>query len=135
MIIDTGPLVAALDADDHHHQASVELLATTHRPLRIPGLVITEVCYLIEREQGSRAEAAFLTSLADGEFDAIHPTPDDLRRMAQLVTTYQNLPLGAVDASVLALAERLADYDIATLDRRHFTIVRPANNKNLSLHP
>ncbi|WP_298800345.1 type II toxin-antitoxin system VapC family toxin [uncultured Pseudonocardia sp.] len=135
MIIDTGPLVAALDADDRHHDACVRLLATARRPLRIPGPVLTEVCYLIEREQGPTAEAMFLTSLADEEFELIHPTTVDLRRMAELVTTYHDLPLGAVDASVLALAERTGDYDIATLDRRHFTIVRPAGNRILNLYP
>lgn len=135
MIVDTGPLVAALDADDRHHSACVELLATGPRPLRIPGPVLTEVCYLVERERGPDAEAAFLTSLADEEFDVVHPSTADLRRMAQLVTTYRDLPLGAVDAAVLALAERLDDHDIATLDRRHFTIVRPAGNKTLTLHP
>ena len=57
----------------------------------------------------------------------------ELRR--RLVTTYHDLPLGAVDASVLAVAERTGGYDIATLDRRHFTVIRPAANKALTLHP
>lgn len=136
MIIDTGPLVAALDADDRHHQACVQLLATVRRPLRLPGPVLTEVCYLIEREQGPHAEAAFLTSLADsGQFELLHPTTADLERMARLVRTYHDLPLGAVDASVIAIAERIDDFDIATLDRRHFTVVRPDNNRTLTLYP
>ncbi len=72
--------------------------------------------------------------MADGELDLVHPSTDDVRRVAQLVTTYRDLPLGAVDAAVLALGERLDDYDIATLDRSHFTIVRPAGDKTLTLH-
>jgi hypothetical protein len=117
VIIDTGPLVAALDADDRHHESCVELLATARRPLRMPGPVLTEVCYLIEREQGPHAEAAFLITLADSDqFELIHPTVTDQRRMAQLVTTYHDLPLGAVDASVIAIAERVGDLDIAALD-------------------
>jgi uncharacterized protein len=55
--------------------------------------------------------------------------------MAELVTTYHGLPPGAVDASVLALAERTGDYDIATLDRHHFTVIRPARNRVLNLYP
>lgn len=73
MIIDTGPLVAALDADDDHHPECVRLLATARRPLRIPGPVLTEVCYMLERERGSHAEAMFLTSLADGELSSSTP--------------------------------------------------------------
>jgi hypothetical protein len=109
-------LVAALDSDDQDHVACLRLMSTARGPLRIPGPVLTEVCYLVEREQGPRAEALFLTSLADGEFELVHPGRGDLRRMADLVSTYHDLPLGAVDASVVALAERMGDYDVATLD-------------------
>ena len=45
--------------------------------------------------------------------------------MAELVRTYADLPLGAADASVIAVAERLKLTDVATLDRRHFTVVAP----------
>lgn len=135
MIFDTGPLVAALDADDQRHAECVRLLATAPRPWRVPGPVLTEVCYLIEREQGPHVEAMFLSSLAEGEFELVHLTADDLRRMAELVSTYRDLPLGAVDASVIATAERIGDYDVATLDRRHFTVVRPAGKQTLTLHP
>lgn len=135
MIIDTGPLVAALDRDDRDHQPCAELLATAPGPLRIPGPVLTEVCYLLERQRGSTAEATFLQALANEEPQLIALTRDDLARMAELVSTYADLPLGAVDASVLALAERFDDLDVATLDRRHFTILRPSHGRNLALHP
>lgn len=135
MIVDTGPLVAALDRDDKDHERCTELLATARGPLRVPGPVLTEVCYLLERHSGSVAEAAFLRALADGELELVPITTADLVRMAELVTTYADLPLGAVDASVLALAERLDDLDVATLDRRHFTILRPSRGRTLTLHP
>lgn len=45
-------------------------------------------------------------------------------RIAKLVAQYRDLPLGTADASVIAAAERLGISDIATLDRRHFTVVR-----------
>lgn len=135
MILDTGPLVAALDRDDQDHERCAELLATARGPLRVPGPVLTEVCYLLERERGSAAEATFLRALADEELQLIPVNTTDLARMAELVTTYSDLPLGAVDASVLALAERLNDLNVATLDRRHFTILRPSRGRSLTLHP
>lgn len=52
---------------------------------------------------------------------------DDWRRAAELVIRYADLPLGAVDASVVAVAERLGLAEIATIDRRHFSVVRPRN--------
>ncbi len=45
-------------------------------------------------------------------------------RIAELVARYRDLPLGTADASVIATAERLSIADIATLDRRHFTVAR-----------
>ena len=56
------------------------------------------------------------------------------RRMAELVARYHDLPLGTVDASVIAAAERLGTNDIATLDRRHFAVVR-SNIGALNLLP
>jgi predicted nucleic acid-binding protein len=127
IVVDTGPLVAALDADDADHGRRLELLERHPGPLMVPAPVLTEVCWLLERERGSKAEASFLDSLAAGELQLVALQVADLRRMADLVRRYGDLPLGAVDASVVAVAERLGTVRVATLDRRHFTVVRPAH--------
>ena len=62
-------------------------------------------------------------------------TTADFSRMAQLVDTYGDLPLGTTDASVIAVAERFKLTDVATLDRRHFTVVRPIHVNSLALWP
>jgi uncharacterized protein len=62
-------------------------------------------------------------------------TASDLARMAELGTRYDDLPLGGLDASVIAIAERLSATNIATLDRRHFSIVRPRHTRALTLYP
>ena len=59
----------------------------------------------------------------------------DYARMAELVVTYGDLPFGTTDASVIAIAERLKLTDVATLDRRHFTVVRPDHANSLTLLP
>jgi uncharacterized protein len=79
--------------------------------LALPSPVVTEACYLLAREAGARAEAAFLGSLADLDLDR-----DDWRSAAELLVRYSDLPLGAVDASVVAVAERLGLTEIATID-------------------
>ncbi|HZW99492.1 MAG TPA: PIN domain-containing protein [Trueperaceae bacterium] len=135
IVIDTGPLVAALNADDKDHERCVRLLETHQGRLLVPAPVLTEVCWLLEREQGAQAEALFLEALARGELDLVAVTAGDLQRMAELVRQYADLPLGAVDASVIAVAERLAVTEVATLDVRHFTVVRPAHVKALTLLP
>jgi len=125
IIWDAGALIAAVDADDLDHARCVELMRHTPRPLLVPYPVLTEVCYLLEREQGTRAEAAFLRSVNTGQISLVPLARSDVDRMVELVEKYADFPLGAVDASVFAIAERLGARAIATLDRRHFTVVRP----------
>ncbi len=132
-LFDTGPLVAALDRSDKHHARCAALLESLDGPLLIPTTVIVEVCWLVEERPD--IEAAFLESVAAGEFEHVTLTAADLARMAELVRTYASLPLGAVDASVIALAERLKLTDVATLDWRHFTVVRPKHISALNLLP
>jgi len=127
IVWDTGPLIAAADADDKDHARCVALMRRTPRPLLVPYPVLTEVCYLLEREKGTRAEAAFLRSISAGQISLIPLGRADIDRMTELVEKYADFPLGAVDASVLAVAERLGADAIATLDRRHFSVLRPRN--------
>lgn len=84
---------------------------------------------------GSKAEAAFLRSLARGELRQVEIESGDLFRMAELVETYADFPLGMADASVIAVAERLSVLDIATLDHRHFRVVRPRHTTAFRLLP
>ena len=101
----------------------------------MPDLVVTEVVYLINRALGSTAEAAFLRSIELGELTVEHLNEADWGRMALLVSTYADLPLGSADASVVAVAERLGVTEVATLDRRHFSVVRPSHTEAFHLLP
>ena len=138
IVCDTGPLVAAALSNDADHAACVRLLTDMHaagRDLLVPATVTAEVGYLLAREAGARVESLFLRSLADGDFAPVDLTAADYARMAELVDTYGDLPLGTTDASVIAVAERLKLTDVATLDRRHFTVVRPSHVNSLKLLP
>jgi len=138
IVCDTGPLVAAALSNDADHKACVELFTALHaarRELLVPGTVVAEVGYLLAREAGARVESLFLRSLADGDFTPVDVSSADYARMADLVTAYESLPLGTTDASVIAIAERLGLTDVATLDRRHFTVVRPSHVAALTLLP
>ena len=97
--------------------------------------MVAEVGYLLARESGARLESLFLRSLADGDFTSVELTAVDYVRMADLVVRYASLPLGTTDASVMAVAERLKLTEVATLDRRHFTVVRPNHVDALTLLP
>ncbi len=101
----------------------------------MPTLVITEVTYLLGTRLGTVAEVRFLGDLASGEL-IVEPVPDeDWLRIAELVARYRDLPLGTVDGSVIAAAERLGITRVATFDHRHFSVVRPAHVDALEILP
>lgn len=135
IICDTGPLVAVLNASDKDHHRCTRFLEAHPGPLLVPSPVVAEVCYMAETRVGPDAEAAFLRSLAAGELQFAELARPDLSRMAELVEQYSDLPLGAADASVVALAERLDVREIATLDHRDFAVVRPRHVDALTLLP
>lgn len=138
LVCDTGPLVAAALHTDIHHHECVELFSGMHlagRDLVLPPPVIAEVGYLLAREASPDVESSFLRSLADGSFKPVELTNVDYTRMADLVDQYADLPLGTTDAAVIALAERLDVDEVATIDHRHFTVVRPRHVKAFTLLP
>lgn len=138
ILCDTGPIVAAALVGDDHHHACVELFTGLHmagRRLLVPGTVVAEVGYMLAREAGARVESLFLTAVADGDFELVDLTSADMRRAAHLVERYADLPLGTTDATVIAVAERLGVEEVATLDRRHFSVVRPSHVTVLTLLP
>jgi predicted nucleic acid-binding protein len=135
LIVDTGPLVAVIDADDRHHDECSELLETHPGRAVVPQLVVAEVAYLVARQLGAEAEVRFIGGLASGSVTAEPVHPQDWLRIAELVARYHDLPLGTVDASVIAAAERLNETEVATLDRRHFAVVRPAHVEAFTLLP
>ncbi len=96
---------------------------------------MTEVAYLLATRLGPEPEVRFLGDLAAGAFSVEPVAAADWLRIAELVAGYRDLPLGTVDASVVATAERLDVQEIATVDRRHFGVVRPSHAAAFTLLP
>ena len=132
-VVDAGPLYATADADDQDHEACRNVLARADLRLVIAALAVAEATYFVGRRLGANAEAAFLRGLEG--MDVEGPTADDFTRMAQLVETYADFPLGGTDASVIALAERTGAEIVITLDRRHFAAVQPSHREAFQLLP
>jgi predicted nucleic acid-binding protein len=135
LILDSGPLLAALDAADPDHEACARLLTAADEDLVVPGLVLAELDYWCHERLGGEAWLVFLEDVLRGAYRVEAPTLADLERCAALQRTYADLRLGVVDASVVALAERLGEQRIATLDRRHFGVVRPQHAGAFALLP
>lgn len=136
IIVDTGVLYALADRRDAHHEACVRWLGAAPRPLIVPPLVVAEACYLIGAHLGATAEASFLDAFGpDQAFSLGVLLQEDVTRMAALVRQYTDLKLGGTDAAVIATAERLGVASVATVDRRHFTVVRPRHVESFALLP
>jgi hypothetical protein len=135
LIVDTGPLVATADRADKDHAACRELLEADEGPLVTTPMVIAETAYLIDRQLGAKAEAAFYTAVINGELEVASLGSEDCQRIQELVSTYADMRLGGTDASLITLAERHGATRIATLNRRHFAVVRPRHADAFELLP
>lgn len=97
--------------------------------------MVTEVAYFLSGRIGPAAERAFAAPLRRGQLLSELVEPSDWDRIEELLETYADLRLGIVDASVVAACERLGELNLATLDRRHFSVVRPRHCAALNLLP
>lgn len=135
LIVDTNVLVAAIDRGDPYHRVCYDLLDRETEPLVTTAMVIAEAAYLIDRELGPQVEATIYETVTDGNLIVENLGLPDWRRIRALVVQYANLRLGGTDASLIALAERHRAERIATLNHRHFGVVRPSHRRTFTLIP
>lgn len=135
LLIDTNIWIAAQDRTDPDHAACAALLNQHQGSLASPVTVITETAWFIEDRHGPHAEAAFLDLVTAGDLRAIEFTDADWTRCIELIRAYATLGLGLVDASIIAIAERLELTEIATMNRRDFYAVRPRHTEAFTLLP
>lgn len=135
LVLDTGPVLALLDAGDPDHDRCVSLVEERGEDLVIPATVLVEVDYWVLELLGHQAWGVFVEDVARGAYRLAKLEPDDLSRAAEIERAYRELDLGLVDASVIALCERLDEPKVATLDRRDFSVVRPRHCEVLEMLP
>ena len=133
LILDTGPLYASLDRSDNDHQSCRRLIETATEPLIVPAPVLVEVDYWIHERLYAGVLVALLDDIGDGAYLVEDVRPQDYRRVRELCDRYADAEIGFVDAAVLAIVERLNETKLATLDRRHFGMLRPRHVDTLRL--
>jgi len=135
LVLDAGPLLAAMDSEDPDH-ARCRRLFHENRELRIlPAPVVYEMDYWIRKRMRTRELLAFFDEIIDGNLSVEDLEAADYQRIRQLCERYADSNLGFVDASVLVVVERLNEPKLATLDHRHFRMVRPRHVDALTLLP
>jgi hypothetical protein len=122
ILVDAGPLVALLDADDQHHRACVDALKQLREPMATVWPAITEAVYLLADQP--RAQDALWEMLARR---AVHLLPLDLAdvpRIRELMRKYADRPMDLADAALVRAAEREGIRTVFTVDRNDFAVYR-----------
>ncbi len=135
LVLDTSVLLAALDASDQDHGRCAKLISESTENLVVPTLVLSELDYWCHERLTADVWHAFLEDVLAGAYSVQSPTEADLERCLELQRAYADLAVGVVDASIIALVERLGEAKIATLDHRHFATMRPSHVEALQLLP
>ncbi len=135
LVLDTGPILALLDGADADHGRCLRMVDNVREDLVVPVVVLVEVDYWARKRLGEAAWSTFVEDVAEGAYRLESLTVADLTRAAELERRYANLDLGLVDASVVALCERLGETKVATLDHRDFSVVQPRHCERLTLLP
>lgn len=135
LILDTGPLYASLDRSDADHPACRALIESVDEPLVIPAPVLVEVDYWISQRLHPGVLVALLADVESGAYVVADLQPSDYTRVRELCDRYADADIGFVDAAVLAIVERFGESKLATLDRRHFGLLRPRHRDSIDLVP
>lgn len=135
VLVDTGIVYAISDKDDLWHEQVKTFVENSSDTLVLPSTVVPEACYLLNSYLGWEAEYKFINSLIYGELKVEHFNKEDLKRINELLKTYAGLNIGLVDASIVAIAERLKVSRILTTDRRHFSAIKPSHCPAFTLLP
>jgi uncharacterized protein len=135
LVLDTGPIVALLDRADPAHHRCTALLADSREALVIPAPVLVEVDYWARTRLGLAAWRTLVEDIAAGAYEVVWLDADELHSTARLEEQYADLGLGFVDASVVAVCERLDERRVVTLDHRDLGVVSPRHCDHLELLP
>lgn len=126
VLLDSGILYAYYDRRDAWHERARDLLAQEVGTLIVPSPVIPEVDHMIRKRLGSQASTAFYEGLAGSSYFVVDLPKEGYGRVVELNRQFTDLDLGWVDAAIVAIAEGLGIYRIATTDRRDFGVLQSA---------
>jgi predicted nucleic acid-binding protein len=133
LLLDTGALVALLDASERRHGDCRDFFASWRRSVVTTEAVITEATYLLS-SAGVDGTAAIQFCLRGGA--TVKPwTEARASRASELMDKYRDVPMDYADATLVALAEELGTPDVFTLDRKGFSAYRWRRRRSFRICP
>jgi predicted nucleic acid-binding protein len=124
-LVDSSFLYATVDRGDKNHLQVVGLLANLTDDLFLPTTILEEVVYLLQARLGHVQVRYFVHQLQSSPIQIEIIRKVDLTRIYELLDQYADIKLDFVDASLVAVAERLKIQRLLTLDRRDFLLIQP----------
>jgi len=122
ILVDAGPLVALVDADDQYHKKCVAALKVLQEPLVTVWPPVTEAMYLLG--DLPKAQEALWEMLGRGVLQLLPLDLTDIPRMRELMSKYADPPMNLADAALVRVAEREGIRKIFTVDREDFSVYR-----------
>jgi uncharacterized protein len=122
ILVDAGPLVALVDADDQYHEQCVAALKRLHEPLATVWPPLTEAMYLLNDLPS--AQNALWEMLMRKAVDVLSLGSVDLPRLRELMRKYADRQMDLADAALIRVAEREGIRKIFTVDKRDFAVYR-----------
>lgn len=135
MIVDTSALLAYFDSAEPDHEAVARAIDESGETLIVSPYVVAELDYLVATRVGIDGELAVLRELSGGAWELADFTAADVERAAEVIEKYRDQNIGIADASNVVLADRHRTRTVATLDRRHFSVLRPLAGGRFTLVP
>ena len=133
ILVDAGPLVALIRANDRNHQRCRETFRDLDRPLATVWPAFIEAMYLLSFSWP--AQDALWEFVRRGTLTLLPLESSDVTRMHELMRKYRDLPMDLADAALVAVAERERSRRIFTLDRKDFSVYRPARIGSFDILP
>ncbi len=128
-LLDTGPIVAYLYSRDAYHDWAVEAFSEVQPPVITCEAVLTEACFLIERNRWPATRV--LEYVLESEIRIGLQLEHEIEAIRGLMQRYANVPMSLADACLVRLAE-ITDLPICTLDH-DFAIYRAGRRRSLTL--
>lgn len=135
IVIDTGGLYAALDANEALHGRAVAALVNAKPPRLLSPFVLAELDYLVGTRVGHQAQLSLADEVTRGAYQLEPFTSEDLGHARRIMERYADLRIGLADASVVVIAHRHRTLDLLCTDERHFRALRGLGGKPFRLRP
>jgi predicted nucleic acid-binding protein len=135
IVLDTGGLYAALDANQALHGRAVAALIAATPPRVLSPFVLAELDYLIASRVGHQAQMSLVDEIARGAYQLDVFSAEDVGHAKRIMERYADLGIGLADASVVVLANRHRTLELLRTDERHFRALRGTGGRPFRLRP